>query len=111
MLDFKSPVLHALSFLHPLQSQHMPQSEFDVIADTFPVPFDKQATKLEHREFSTDSDIDPSEYPDAIKFWLTVYSLKSPMGESKYINLATLALQLLSIPSSNTDSERVFSLV
>ena len=33
------------------------------------------------------------------------------MGEVKYKHLSTLALQLLSIPMSNADSERVFSLV
>ena len=33
------------------------------------------------------------------------------MGEQLHQNLATLALQLLSIPASNADSERVFSLV
>ena len=33
------------------------------------------------------------------------------MGEVKYKHLSTLALQLLSIPTSNADSEGVFSLV
>lgn len=33
------------------------------------------------------------------------------MGEQKYLHLATLSLQLLSIPVSNADSERVFSVV
>ena len=35
--------------------------------------------------------------------------MKSPMGEQKYLH--TLSLQLLSIPASNADSERVFSVV
>ncbi len=48
---------------------------------------------------------------EAVKFWHCVRDLESPLGELKYRNLATLALQLLSIPASNADSERVFSLV
>ena len=35
--------------------------------------------------------------------------MKSPMDEHKYKNLATIALKLLSIPTSNVDCERVFS--
>ena len=42
---------------------------------------------------------------------MAVLKMKSPMGEPKYVNLATLALELLAIPASNADSERVFSLV
>ena len=100
-----------LSFLDPIQSQNIPQSTFDLIEDNIPVVFNKAVTKLEHREFVTDTDIDPEVDCDAVKFWLKVCSMKSPMGELKYENLATLALQLLSIPASNADSERVFSLV
>ena len=37
--------------------------------------------------------------------------MTSPMGSLKYCHLATLALNLLTIPASNADSERVFSLV
>ena len=48
---------------------------------------------------------------DAVRFLLDVKSMKSPMDDYIYINLATLALHLLSIPSSNADSERLFSLV
>ena len=33
------------------------------------------------------------------------------MGSLKYANLSALALHLLAIPTSNADSERVFSLV
>ena len=52
-----------------------------------------------------------SENCDALAFWMAVLKMKLPMGEPKYVNLATLALELLAIPASNTDSERVFSLV
>ena len=109
--DFKSQIFHMLSFLDPIQSQNIPQSTFDLIEDNIPVVFNKAVTKFEHREFVTDTDIDPEVDCDAVKFWLKVCSMKSPMGELKYENLATLALQLLSIPASNADSERVFSLV
>ena len=37
--------------------------------------------------------------------------MSSPMGERKYHKLVSLALLLLSIPSSNAESERVFCLV
>ena len=67
--------------------------------------------KLEYREFSVDSDIASLSTDDAVSFWLQVKSMKSPMGDNKYSNLATLCLQLLSIPVSNADIERVFSLV
>ena len=46
---------------------------------------------------------------DAVKFWVIVYNMKLPMDEHKYKNLATIALRLLSIPTSNVDCERVFS--
>ncbi len=87
------------------------QSSFDTISSTIPITFDKGLVKLEYREFSTDGDVDTSGEADAVKFWVGISNMKSPMGEQKYQNLATLALQLLSIPASNADSERVFSLV
>ena len=52
-----------------------------------------------------------SENHDALAFWMAVLRMKSPMEEPKYVHLATLALELLAIPASNADSERVFSLV
>ena len=71
---------------------------------------DKGTIKLEHHEFVVDGDVDSTE-SDAIKFWLDIYNMKSPMGEYKYRNLATCALILLSIPASDADCERVFSQV
>jgi hypothetical protein len=53
------------------------------------------AVKLEFREFAVDSDI-PNGDTDAATFWLNVKSMKSPMGNYKYSNLAILALHLLS---------------
>ena len=57
------------------------------------------AVKLEHREFVLDTEVHAGESEDAVEFWIRVSHMSSP------------ALQLLSIPSSNADSERVFSLV
>ena len=37
--------------------------------------------------------------------------MKFPMDVQKYLYMAILSLQLLSIPASNADSERVFSMV
>ena len=60
--------------------------------------------------FAVDTDVKMSE-KNAINFWLNVKCMKSPMDDYKYTNLTTLAMHLLSIPSSNADSEKVFSLV
>ena len=109
--DFKSGILQTLSFLNPEKCQTMPQSTFDTVEERIPIAFDKATVKLEHREFMLDGEVQPDENDNAVDFWLKISHQKSPMGEKKYCNLATLALQLLSIPSSNADSERVFSLV
>jgi len=109
--NFKSKVLQVLSFLDPSKCQLLSQSHFALIEDNIPiVNFDKQQTKLEHREFLIDNEIEgiKEAQEDAVKFWHCVCNLKSPMDELKYKNLATLALQLLAIPASNADSEHVF---
>lgn len=102
-----------LSFLDPSKCQLITQSHFDLIEKNISIAFDKNATKIEHREFAVDDVIEDlkESQRDAVKFWLCVHDLKSPMGEVKYGNLANLALQLLSIPASSADCERVFSLV
>ena len=97
-----------LSYLDPPQCQNITLSTIEQI---IPVSFDKQQVKLEVREFTTDPEIDPGMASDAVQFWLKVLAMQSPMGERKYSHLANLSLQLLSIPASNADSERVFSLV
>ena len=103
--------LTTLSFLDPPLCHKIPLSTFDELERTIPVKFDKCVVKFEYREFGTDSEIDPTLECDAVSFWLNVLNMKSPMGALKYESLGTLALQLLSIPVSNADSERVFSLV
>ena len=110
--DFKSEILHSLAFLDPLKSQSMSAATFNQIQKCFAIDFDKSAVNLEFREFAVDSDVHAATANcNAVSFWMAVLQMKSPMGERKYENLATLALQLLAIPSSNADSERVFSLV
>ena len=84
---------------------------FDKIADLLPLSFDKAAVNLEFREFVADRDVCSTDDQDAVEFWLSVLNMKSAMGEYRYTNLGRLALQLLAIPTSNADSERVFSLV
>ena len=111
VFDFKSEMLSTLAFLEPKNSQKMSLSSFDAIASFFPVTFEKDLVKLEYREFAIDDTIDPSIDSDAINFWILISKMKSPMGNLLYKNLATLALQLISTPVSNADSERVFSLV
>ena len=111
VFNFKSQVLSALEFLDPVNSMTMPTSVFDLIEEKFSIEFDKALTKLKHREFVCDDKICPEENCDATSFLLKVSNQKSPMVSPKYANLSALALHLLAIPTSNTDSERVFSLV
>ena len=100
--------MHILSFLDPPNSQNIKQSTFDQVNELVPLTFNKVAAKLEHREFAVDGSIDFSQ-ADAVKFWVNVYNMTSPMGEYKYRHLATVALKLLAIPTSNADCERAFS--
>lgn len=111
--DFKSEILSSLAFLDPSKSQSIPPATFNQIEERLPLCFDKPKVSVEFREFAVDSEVRPvaSENSDALAFWMAVVKMKSPLGESKYVNLATLALELLAIPASNADSERVFSLV
>ena len=111
MFPFKSHVLQALEFLDPIKSLSVPTSVFDAIEDNIAIEFDKALTKLEHREFVCDTEVCPEGDCEAVTFWLKVGDFKSAMGSLKYENLSMLALQLLAIPASNADSERVFSLV
>ena len=89
----------------------MPLSTYDQIADSVAISFDKQQTKLEYRDFTTDCSVAPIEGENAVDYWYRIVYFQSPMGEQCYKNLATLVLQLLSIPTSNAGSERVFSVV
>ena len=108
--DFKSPLFHELAYLEPSQSQCIMTSTIDLLDQIYPVAFNKQQVKLEMREFVIDCEIDLT-VKDAVQFWLQVMAMKSAMGEQKYLHMATLSLRLLSIPASNADSERVFSVV
>ncbi len=81
---------------------------FDQLDEILPITFDTAAVKFEYREFSVDSNVQCTK-GDPVKFWVNVCNMKSPMGEQKYKNLATIALRLLSVPTSNADCERVFS--
>ena len=88
----------------------MTPSVIDTIDQIYPLPFDKQKVKLEMREFLVDDEVDRT-IRNPIQFWLQVMAMKSPMREQKYLHMATLSLELLSIPASNDDSEHVFSIV
>ena len=46
---------------------------------------------------------------NAVKFWVNVHNIKSPMGAHKYRNLAIIALKLLAIPTSYMLTVRGFS--
>ena len=113
VFDFKSEILRSLAFLDPPKSQNMPPSTFGIIQKCLPVRFDKAQVSLEFREFAADSQVTSvvSENRDALAFWMAVLQMKSPIEEPKYVRLAALALELLAIPASNADSERVFQRV
>ena len=40
---------------------------------------------------------------DAVKLWVNVYNMKSPMDEHKYKNLATIYCSEVAIPTCNVD--------
>ena len=109
--NFSSPLWHLFSFLDPPQSRQITDSIFEDIEQVVSIAFDKAQVKVEAREFIVDPDINTAAEQDAVRFWLHVKSMESPLGERKYYHLSNLALNLLSIPASNADSERVFSLV
>ena len=109
--NFNSPLWHTFSFLDPPQSRKISDCVFDDIEQVMPISFDKTQVKLEAREFIVDPDINNAPEDDAIRFWLHISTIESPLGERKYYHISNLALNLLSIPASNADSERVFSLV
>ncbi len=100
--DFKSKLFQILSFLDPVNSQDIKLCTFDQLDEILPITFDKAAVKFEYREFSVDSNVQCTK-GDPVKFWVNVCNMKSPMGEQKYKNLATIALRLLSVPTSNAD--------
>ena len=106
--DFKSKLFHILSLLDPVNSRGVKQYTFDQIDEILPVTFDKLAVKLAHREFVVDYDVHFTD-TNAVRFWVNVHNMKSPMGAHKYRNLAIIALKLLAISTSNADCERVFS--
>ena len=113
VFNFKLDIFNCLSFIDPAKSQVSHSSISDKIEENIPISFDKAAVKLQHREFTIDDEVSSlvERYEDAIKFWLDISKLRSPMGSDKYPELSTLAHNLLAIPASNADSERVFSLV
>ena len=72
--DFKSQLLHTLSFLDPGNTQGIKQQHtFDQLGNILPVTFDRAALKIEHREFVVDSDLDCTE-SDATNVWLNIYN-------------------------------------
>lgn len=48
---------------------------------------------------------------DTIKFWAQVSKYKNAAGINAYQNLADLAIAVLSLPHSNTEVERTFSIM
>ena len=105
-------ITNLLSSMHSciLICHSVTSSTIDLVEQIYPIPFEKQQVKVEIRKCLLEGEIDYT-ISDAVQFWVRVLSTKSPIGEQKYFHLATLSLQLLFIPASNADSERVFSLV
>ena len=70
--DFKSPILINPKFINPCECQSISINRLDVIHASIPMKFDKASTNLLLIN-STDSD-------DA-QLWLSVKSMRSPMGD------------------------------
>lgn len=72
---------------------------------------DLQATDDEWRKLAIDSSIDPSVKQKNVEdFWVYLYNWEID-GEFKFKNLATFVLQVISLPHSSADCERLFSKV
>lgn len=56
-------------------------------------------------------DCDGTEKPRPGPFWWEIGKLKTILGEPRFPNLAKLMAGLLSIPCSNADAERGFSML
>ena len=109
---FNSNALQLLSFLDPEKVLSIPLRNVQELCDKFAVTCGNDAVVMEFREFLSDPAAMPCDADtDAIQYWLRIQSYKSCTGVQLYGNLASAALQLLAIPVSNADSERVFSLV
>ena len=112
---FSSKTLELLNFLDPEKVLTIPLRKVSELCNTFAVSSNQEAIPMEFREFLSDPAAIPTDDDaDVVRYWLRIRSLKSSTCSLLYSNLATLAvlaLQLLAIPVSNTDSERVFSLV
>ena len=104
--NLRSLVWPIFAGLDPHQSRNITVGLLDEIEKEISILLDKSQVKLE----VVDPEIDTTQ-SDAIKFWLDVSTMESPLGERKSHILSNLALSLLSIPASNADSERVFSQV
>ena len=98
-------MLETLSFLDQPLSQTVSLVTFDRLEEKMSIAFNKSEVKLEYQEFSKDiivramTSTDKSE----VEFWVKVMKMRSPMDSSKYENLASITLQMLSIPVLNAD--------
>uniref|UniRef100_A0A915HKL3 HAT C-terminal dimerisation domain-containing protein n=1 Tax=Romanomermis culicivorax TaxID=13658 RepID=A0A915HKL3_ROMCU len=57
---------------------------------------------------NTSSNIDVKQ-TDVVEFWLKVHNNTDTAGNSRFMNISTFALNLLSLPFSNASVERAFS--
>ena len=111
VFPFKSKTFQLLSILDPENVLSVSVSSIDELCTTFAVSCEDEV-KMQFRDFSADSEAMPaSTETDAVQYWLRIKSMKSSTGELMYKELANAVLQLLAIPVSNADGERVFSLV
>lgn len=58
-------------------------------------------------------DISPEfdENVDVTEFWIAVWNIKNANGDQSFKDLAQFAIRALSLPISNADVERVFSVM
>lgn len=110
--QFSSRTFTLLSYLDPSKVMQAPLAIAGELCSTFTVPSDREQVQLEFREFLSDAACMPTDADtDVLQYWLHIKSIKASTGHLLYSNLSSLVPQLLAIPVSNADSERVFSLV
>ena len=116
---FGDTLLKDLGILQPDKTASYPVSTIISLAKRFPqLGLDNAASLDELREEFLDFSLSPSDLaadgtmkPKAGSFWVKVGKLRTLDGKPRFSKLFHLMAGLLSIPVSNADSERGFSLL
>nr|XP_033322899.1 uncharacterized protein LOC117218532 [Megalopta genalis] len=115
-LPFDDKFVDALEFLDPKITLHMNmhKSQLKHILHKFPSKFDSQIVHTEWHQIP--SYFEPHEKSEIVKlkvcdFWKKISEIKNPINEYRFPNIAKLAELCLTIPHSNAEIERFFSMI